>query len=331
MNSSSAFAHPSLARGSFLITGGAGFIGSHLVDYLLANGARLVRVLDNGSTGYYENLELARIYPNFEFIEGDITNQDDCNRACAGISHVSHQAGLGSVSRSIAHPLISHNANVTGFLTMLVAAREAGVQRFVYASSSSVYGDSTRLPKVEEHVGRVLSPYAATKVANELYAGVFGKVYGLETIGLRYFNVFGPRQRPTGPYAAVIPLLVQAIRDKVAPRIYGDGQQTRDFTFVDNAVQANVLALTTSNPVAVDQVYNVAVGGRVSVNQVWATLQQLAGISLAPVYSPARPGDVRDSLASIDKAAALLGYRPTISFNEGLSMLYHAEISSLSH
>lgn len=331
MNSSSAFAHPSLARGSFLITGGAGFIGSHLVDYLLANGARLVRVLDNGSTGYYENLELARIYPNFEFIEGDITNQDDCNRACAGISHVSHQAGLGSIPRSIAHPLISHNANVTGFLTMLVAAREAGVQRFVYASSSSVYGDSTRLPKVEEHVGRVLSPYAATKVANELYAGVFGKVYGLETIGLRYFNVFGPRQRPTGPYAAVIPLLVQAIRDKVAPRIHGDGQQTRDFTFVDNAVQANVLALTTSNPAAVDQVYNVAVGGRVSVNQVWATLQQLAGISLAPVYSPARPGDVRDSLASIDKAAALLGYRPTISFDEGLSMLYHAEISSLSH
>ncbi len=330
MNQPMTFIHPPLANSAFLVTGGAGFIGSHLVDYLLANGAGLVRVLDNGSTGFYENLDSARAYPNFEFIDGDITNQADCERACAGISHVSHQAALGSVPRSIATPITSHTANVTGFLTMLVAANQAGVRRFVYASSSSVYGDSPRLPKVEEQVGQVLSPYAATKVANELYAGVFGRVYGLETVGLRYFNVFGPRQSPTGPYAAVIPRMVEAVRTKTRPLIHGNGKQTRDFTYVDNAVQANVLALLTNNPAALNQVYNVAVGEQVSINQVWEKLQQLASSAQAPMYGPARPGDVRDSLASIDKANTLLGYRPTISFDDGLTALYHSLVSASS-
>ena len=298
----------------YLVTGGAGFIGSHIVDALLEQDHQ-VRVLDNLATGKKENL--AHVQGRIEFLEGDIRDRQTCGAACAGADFVLHQAALGSVPRSLADPLTSHEVNVTGTLNMLHAAHEAGVKRFVYASSSSVYGDHPVLPKVEENIGEPLSPYAATKAADEMYARVFGRCYGLETVGLRYFNVFGPRQDPFSAYAAVIPLFVKALLHDEAPTINGDGEQTRDFTYVANAVEANLRASTA--PVeAVGEVFNVACGSRASLNQLYATLQRLLERDIAPIYGPPRPGDVRDSLANIDKAKRLLGYSGSIQLEEGL-------------
>lgn len=309
-----------LEKLAVLVTGGAGFIGSNLVEYLLKHGVGKVRVFDNLATGYRENLQPFENHPAFEFFEGDITNPNDCRKACEGITHISHQAALGSVPRSIADPMRSHEVNVTGFLNMLLAARDAGIKRFVYASSSSVYGDSAELPKVEERVGWPLSPYAVTKAANEQYARVFGKVYGMETIGLRYFNVFGPNQSPNGPYAAVIPLFIKAVLNEQSPVIHGDGEQTRDFTFVENAVQANVKALTTETKESFNTTFNIAIGERISLNTLWHSIGELNGAIKNPLYTETRSGDVRDSLADIHKANHLLDYQPKISVHEGLQL-----------
>jgi UDP-N-acetylglucosamine/UDP-N-acetyl-alpha-D-glucosaminouronate 4-epimerase len=297
----------------FLVTGGAGFIGSHIVDALLEQ-RETVRVLDNFATGKRENL--AHCSGRIELVEGDIRDLETCRRACAGIDFVLHQAALGSVPRSVADPLTSHEVNVTGTLKMLLAARDAGVKRFVYAASSSTYGDHPELPKVEERIGNPLSPYAVTKYADELYARVFGRCYGLETVGLRYFNVFGPRQDPFSQYAAVIPLFVSALLQGAAPTINGDGEQTRDFTYVANAVSANLLACTAN--AATGEVFNVACNERTSLNRLYARLQELLGTVIPAVHGPPRSGDVRHSLADIGKAKKLLGYRGEIKFDEGL-------------
>lgn len=311
-----------LSKHSFLITGGAGFIGSNLVAYLIENNAKKVRVLDNLATGFMKNLEPFRDTPNFEFLEGDIRDLETCKKAMEGIDYVSHQAALGSVPRSINDPLTSNEVNVTGFLNMLVAQKESeGVKRLVYAASSSTYGDSKNLPKVEDTIGKPLSPYAVTKLVNELYADVFHKTYGTQTIGLRYFNVFGPNQSPTGAYAAVIPLFMQALKDRKSPTINGDGQQTRDFTFVQNAVQANVRAFFAKDE-AVNEVFNVAYGERISLNTLWENLKSISGVDIAAAYGPPRQGDVRDSLANIDKARKLLEYNPLFSVREGLQQTW---------
>lgn len=303
---------------SFLITGGAGFIGSHLVEYLLKYEAKKVVVLDNLATGNEKNIAPFFSNPAFSFIEGDIRNLADCQRACEGVEIVLHQAALGSVPRSIADPLTTNDVNITGFLNMLVASREAGVKRFVYAASSSTYGDSTELPKREDRIGKPLSPYAVTKYVNELYADVFGRLYGLETIGLRYFNVFGPRQSPKGAYAAVIPLFIEGILQNKPPTINGKGEQTRDFTFVANAVQANILACLTENTEAVGQIFNVACGDRTSLNELYQLLRELAGSTLQPLYGEARTGDIQDSLADISKIQTHLAYAPITRIREGL-------------
>ena len=298
----------------YLVTGGAGFIGSHIVDALLERGEQ-VRVLDNFATGKRENL--AHCAGRIELIEGDIRDLETCRSACAGVDFVLHQAALGSVPRSIADPLTSHEVNVTGTLKMLLAARDAGVKRFVYAASSSTYGDHPELPKVEGRIGNPLSPYAVTKYADELYAQVFGRCYGVETVGLRYFNVFGPRQDPFSQYAAVIPLFVSALLRGAAPTINGDGEQTRDFTFVANAVAANLLACSAPET-AVGEVFNIACHERTSLNHLYARLQELLGTAIPASYGPARAGDVRDSLADIGKANQLLGYSGAVKVDEGL-------------
>ncbi|WP_053991848.1 SDR family oxidoreductase [Mangrovimonas sp. TPBH4] len=307
---------------SYLITGGAGFIGSNLVGHLLAHGAKQVRVLDDFSNGYRENLQEFLEHPAFELMEGDIRSLSTCKAAMEGMDYVSHQAALGSVPRSIHDPITSNEVNVSGFLNMLVALKESpSVKRMVYAASSSTYGDSQSLPKVEEVIGKPLSPYAVTKYVNELYAEVFGKTYGTDVIGLRYFNVFGPKQSPNGAYAAVIPLFMQALKDGMPATINGDGGQTRDFTYVGNAVQANVKAFF-AGPEAANEVFNVACGERISVNQLWGALREAAGSELEPNYGPPRQGDVRDSLADISKAERLLGYRPKVSVAEGLRLTW---------
>jgi len=304
-----------------LVTGGAGFIGSNLVAYLIKYNVGTVRVLDDFSNGYRENLEAFKGLSNFEFIEGDIRNLDTCVRAMAGMDYVSHQAALGSVPRSINDPLTTNAVNITGFLNMLVALKDSQtVKRMVYAASSSTYGDSMALPKVEDNIGKPLSPYAVTKYVNELYADVFGKTYGTDTIGLRYFNVFGPKQSPNGAYAAVIPLFMQAIKDNVPATINGDGEQTRDFTFVENAVQANIKALFAPKA-ASNEVFNIAYGERISLNELWETLNQVAGKNIKATYGPKRVGDVRDSLADISKATNLIGYRPHYDVKDGLKLL----------
>lgn len=303
-----------------LVCGGAGFIGSNIVEYLLHHGAAQVRVLDNLSNGFERNLQPFLDLPNFEFIEGDITNPEDCRKACAGMNLVTHQAALGSVPRSIKNPIATSDANTTGFLNMLLAARDAGIQRFVYASSSSVYGDSTTSPKKEENLGKPLSPYAVSKLTNELYASVFSMHYGIETIGLRYFNVFGPNQDPNGPYAAAIPLFMNSLLFDKEAVIYGDGEQTRDFTFVENAVQANIRALFTTNKEALNRVYNVAVGESVSVNQLYKTIGTIAGSDRKPSYAPERKGDIKNSLADISMAKNLLEYSPNYLCREGLDI-----------
>ena len=307
---------------SFLVTGGAGFIGSNLVQYLLEHGAKKVRVLDNLSNGYYANIEEFEAHPAFEFMEGDIRDLETCKHALNGIDYVSHQAALGSVPRSIDDPITSNEVNISGFLNMLVAQKESdSVKRLVYAASSSTYGDSESLPKVEGTIGKPLSPYAVTKYVNELYADVFAKTYGIEIIGLRYFNVFGPKQSPSGAYAAVIPLFMQALKDGEAPTIHGDGEQTRDFTFVQNAVQANIKALFAPQN-ATNEVYNVAYGERISLNHLWANLKEFANSSLEANYGPERQGDVRDSLASIHKAKTQLGYEPKFDVRKGLKVTW---------
>ena len=303
---------------SFLVTGGAGFIGSNLVEYLLKYGAKEVRVLDNFSNGFRKNVALFESNPALRVIEGDIRDRQTCIDACKGIDVVLHQAALGSVPRSINDPITSNDVNVGGFVNMLVGAKEAGVKRFVYAASSSTYGDHKALPKVEDRIGKPLSPYAVTKYANELYADVFGKTYGMEIIGLRYFNIFGPRQDPNGAYAAVIPLFIDAVLEGRPPRMNGDGGQTRDFTFVENCVQANIKAALVQNPEAVNQVYNVAVADRTSLNDLFNILKAEAGSDITPEYGPDRAGDIRDSLADISKANNLLGYQPQIRIQEGL-------------
>ncbi len=305
---------------SFLVTGGAGFIGSHIVAYLLANGAGKVRVLDNLSTGSIKNVDLFRNNAAYEFLHGDIRDAETCAKACAGIDHVSHQAALGSVPRSVKDPVTSNDVNVSGFITMITAAKDAGVKSFVYASSSSVYGDEPGLPKVEHKTGNLLSPYAVTKKTNELYASVFRELFGLRVIGLRYFNVFGPRQYPDGPYAAVIPLFIAGIMKGTPVYINGDGEQTRDFTFVENAVQANIRGMLTENEAAFGEVYNIAVGANFSVNYLYHSICELLGKDQQPVYRDPRSGDIRNSLADISKAVQLLGYSPTKKFTDGLKL-----------
>lgn len=306
----------------FLVTGGAGFIGSNLVGYLLKHGAKKVRVLDNFSNGYKYNLTEFLEHPAFELLEGDIRDLATCELAMKDMDYVSHQAALGSVPRSLDDPATTNAVNINGFLNMMIALKNSNtVKRMVYAASSSTYGDSKSLPKVENVIGKPLSPYAVTKYVNELYADVFASAYGTDTIGLRYFNVFGPKQSPNGAYAAVIPLFMQALKDNKSAKINGDGEQTRDFTYVDNAVQANVKGFFASENAA-NEVFNVACGERISVNQLWQYLKEAAGSNLEPTYGPSRKGDVRDSLADISKAERLLGYDPEVTVREGLGLTW---------
>lgn len=314
------FEHKPLEKFSFLVTGGAGFIGGHLAEYLLQQGAAKVRVLDNLSTGLESNLDILRTYPNFEFLHGDIRDLNTCREAVAGMDYVSHQAALGSVPRSVKDPVTSNEVNVSGFVNMITAAKDEGVKAFVYASSSSIYGDEPNLPKVESRVGNPLSPYAVTKKTNELYADVFHKLYGLPVIGLRYFNVFGPRQDPNGPYAAVIPLFVSGILSGKEVFINGDGAQTRDFTFVANAVQANVRAMLCEQAAAFGKAYNVAVGENFSVNFLYEEIRNLLSFPHTPTYRQPREGDIRDSLADISLAKDLLQYAPETRFLDGLKV-----------
>lgn len=302
-----------------LVTGGAGFIGSNITERLLKLGYQ-VRVLDNLSSGKQENIDIFSGHPGYEFMSGDIRNFTDCQKACDGVDAISHQAALGSVPRSIQFPLDTNANNIDGFVNMLFAAKETGIQRFVYASSSSVYGDEPNLPKVEHRTGKPLSPYAVTKATNEVYADVFARTYGMELIGFRYFNIFGPRQDPNGQYAAVMPLFIKALLNDEAPFINGDGGQSRDFTYVDNAVQANILGLTTDNSDAVNQVYNIALGERFTINQMYDAICRLLNKNIAAIHREPRAGDIRDSLADISKAQTLLGYQPTHKFAEGLPL-----------
>jgi UDP-N-acetylglucosamine 4-epimerase len=302
-----------------LITGGAGFIGANLVERLLQlSQVEKVRVLDNLATGTVKNIEEFQQHPKFEFIEGDIRSYETCLKACKGMTRISHQAALGSVPRSINDPLTSNEVNVTGTLNIFTAAKESNIRRVVYAASSSTYGDHPGLPKVEDKIGNPLSPYAVTKYVNELYARVYANLYGLELIGLRYFNIFGPKQNPAGPYAAVVPLFIKAILDNESPVMNGDGEHSRDFTYVGNAVLANELALFTQDAGAVNQVYNIACGEQTTLNQLFQEIKQLAGSDLAPKYGPERVGDVRHSLADISKAAEHLQYKPQVSIFGGL-------------
>ncbi|QEL00364.1 SDR family oxidoreductase [Olivibacter sp. LS-1] len=312
-----------MSKEIILITGGAGFIGSNLSEYFLDNGY-LVRVLDNFSTGHKHNIAPFFSNPSFSLIEGDIRVLDDCRRAVEGAHYVLHQAALGSVPRSIKDPITSNDVNVSGFLNMLVAARDAGVKRFVYAASSSTYGDSETLPKVEDKIGKPLSPYAITKYVNELYADIFSKTYGLECIGLRYFNVFGRRQDPNGAYAAVIPKFVKQLMNYESPLINGSGDYSRDFTYIDNVIQMNELAIKTANTEALNTVYNTAVGDRTTLNELTGYLKdflaqydpKIAHVEIK--HGPNRQGDIPHSLASIEKAERLLGYKPSHRIREGL-------------
>lgn len=308
-----------------LVTGGAGFIGSNLCEYLLENGYQ-VRCLDNFATGKWQNIiPLIERFPDaFEMLVGDIRKLDDCRKAVDGVEFVFHEAALGSVPRSINDPITTNDVNIGGFLNMLVAARDAGVKRFIFAASSSTYGDSKSLPKVEDVIGKPLSPYAITKYVDELYADVFARTYGTEYIGLRYFNVFGRRQDPHGAYAAVIPLFVKKFMNHEAPNINGDGEYSRDFTYIDNVIQMNMLAMTTTNQEAVNQIYNTAFGERTTLNQLVGYLREFLGakdekiLGIEPTHGPNRAGDIPHSLACIDKAKKLMGYAPKYSMRDGL-------------
>lgn len=308
---------------NILITGGAGFIGSNLVAALIVSPeVSKVRVLDNLSTGSINNIKEFLTCDKFELIEEDIRSFNACVKACENIDLISHQAALGSVPRSINDPLTTNDVNITGTLNIFTAAKKQNIKRIVYAASSSTYGDHPGLPKIEENIGRPLSPYAVTKYVNELYAKVYADIYGLELIGLRYFNVFGPKQNIAGPYAAVIPLFINAVLNNESPLINGNGNHSRDFTFVANAVNANVLALFTDNLNAINQVYNVACGEQTTLNELFEIVKEIAGSDLVPKYGPERKGDVKHSLADISKAAKLLGYTCSTSVREGLGTTF---------
>jgi len=307
-----------ISQFTFLVTGGAGFIGSHLIEYLLNNNAKKVICLDDLSNGSISNVELFKKFDNFQFIEGDITNIQTCDEACKNVDFVLHQAALGSVPRSVKNPLATHEANATGFINILNAAKENKVKRVVYASSSSVYGDDKSLPKVEENVGNPMSPYAVSKKSNELYAKVFYQLYGLEVIGLRYFNIFGPRQTPNGPYAAAIPIFITHALEGKSPFINGDGSNSRDFTYIENAVQANIKALFCENKDALGEVFNIAVGERTTVLELYNTITEILNSDLKPTHREDRVGDIPHSLADISKVKKLLDYSPTIMSKEGL-------------
>jgi len=312
-----------LSNKNILITGGAGFIGSNLVDYFMENG-NVVVVLDNLLTGKIENIQHHIGNENFTFIEGDIRNFETCIKAVTGIEYVFHQAALGSVPRSIENPLTTNEINISGFLNMLTAARDANVNRFIYAASSSTYGDSLDLPKIEENIGKPLSPYAITKVVNEMYADVFSNLYDMKIIGLRYFNIFGKRQDPNGAYAAVIPLFIKLLLEGKSPILNGDGSITRDFTYIKNVLHINELAALTTNKDAFNQVYNVALGANIDLNTLVDLLKENLAkfdkkiLKIEPKYGPKRLGDIQDSLASIDKAKRLLGYNPKYDVRTGL-------------
>lgn len=311
---------------SFLVTGGAGFIGSHIVEYLLVHGAMKVRVLDNFSLGFKSNLTAFENDPAFELMEGDIRDVETCKKAMQGIDAVCHLAALGSVPRSILEPLASHATNVTGFLNVLNAAREAGIASFVYASSSAVYGDSDVMPRTEAFIGNPLSPYALTKWQNEEYAQLFSRVYGFHTTGLRFFNVFGPRQNPDGAYAAVIPRFFKAALQNQEPEIYGDGSVSRDFTYVANVVQVCIRALC--QPPAQHTVYNAACGASTSVLELWQQIAAVTGSPLSPKFMPARKGDVQQSMANVEKVGRGIGYVPVVELEEGLQLTgrYYEEV-----
>lgn len=308
-----------------LVTGGAGFIGSNLCEHLLNNGY-FVRCLDNFATGKWQNIiPFIKSFPDtFEMQVGDIRSLEDCRKAVEGIDYVMHEAALGSVPRSINDPITTNDVNIGGFLNMLVASRDAGVKRFIFAASSSTYGESKSLPKVEDVIGKPLSPYAITKYVDELYADVFARTYGTDYIGLRYFNVFGRRQDPHGAYAAVIPLFVKKFMKHESPNINGDGEYSRDFTYIENVIQMNMLAMTTNNPEAVNQIYNTAFGERTTLNQLVGYLQEFLGakdaaiLNIEPTHGPNRAGDIPHSLACIDKAKNLMGYAPKYSMRDGL-------------
>ena len=313
-----------LSEINFLITGGAGFIGSNLVEYLLSWGAGHVKVLDNFSTGKIENIKQFLQNKNFELIEGDIRNEKICDTACKSIDYIFHQAALGSVPRSIKDPITTNSVNISGFLNMLNAAKNNQIKRFIYAASSSTYGDSKKLPKVEDVIGNPLSPYAITKYVNELYAENFSRLYGIETIGLRYFNVFGQRQDPKGAYAAVIPKFISLLINHESPKINGNGSHSRDFTYIDNVIQMNILSLLTSNQKAINQIYNVGVGNQNSLLDLLKFLKKYLSaydskiLKIKEKYGPERPGDVLHSLASISKAKDLLGYNPSHPLEKGI-------------
>lgn len=313
------FHQQDISKYTFLVTGGAGFIGSNVVTYLMKYNAGNVIVLDNLSNGYKQNIAQFFGQPNFQFIEGDITDFDLMSRIMSQVDYVSHQAALGSVPRSIENPLATHHANTTGLLTVLSCAKDANVKRVVFASSSSVYGDSKELPKTEENIGKPLSPYAVSKRTKELYAEVFARTYDLDVVGLRYFNVFGPNQSPNGPYAAAIPLFMEAVLTGQSPFINGDGEQSRDFTFVENAVQANIKAMFTDREVK-GRILNIAFGGRTTINDLFFKIKNIVGNDVNPIYREERPGDVKDSLANISLAKELTGFNPEFSIDDGLAI-----------
>ena len=307
---------------NILITGGAGFIGSNIAETLLKKDVKSIRILDNLVTGKMENIQfLLDAHNNIEYINADIADLETCRSAVKGIDVICHQAAIGSVPRSVKDPLTSHISNVNGFLNMLIAAKEEGIQRFVYASSSSVYGDNPTLPKQESKTGNVLSPYAATKAIDEIYAGVFTKCYGMECIGLRYFNIFGPRQDPDGAYAAVIPKFIKMMRAGEQPKINGDGSFSRDFTYVDNAVHANILALTTNNTACCGDAFNIGTGGQTTILEMVKVINAGIGRVTQPIFGEQRAGDIPHSNADISKAKNMLGYHPNISFEEGMRKL----------
>lgn len=303
-----------------LITGGCGFIGSNIAEYFLENNLfESITIVDNLSSGFIKNIEnLLEKYTTLSFLQADLKDIDVCRNITKNIDAICHQAATGSVPRSINDPLFYHKNNVDGFFNLLIAAKENGCRRFVYASSSSVYGDSESLPKIEQNTGDVLSPYAATKKINEIYANVFHKCYGMEIIGLRYFNVFGERQNPNGEYAAVIPKFIDSVKNGESPTIFGDGSFSRDFTYVRNVVRANYLALTTTNQECFGEVFNIGAGGRITINEIFYKICGIMGANIAPNYQPNRKGDIPHSNASIEKAQRMLEYNPEIEFEEGL-------------
>lgn len=312
-----------LSNYKFLITGGAGFIGSNIVEYLLKYNAGHVRVLDNLSNGYIDNIKPFLSLSNFEFINGDIRNIEDCVLAVDNMDFISHQAALGSVPRSITDPILSNSVNISGFLNILeVSKKSNSLKRLVYAASSSTYGDSKELPKIEGNEGNPLSPYAVTKLVNELYADVFSRVYKFHTIGLRYFNVFGPNQNPNNPYAAVIPIFCKSFIQNTSPIINGDGNTSRDFTFIENVVQANIRSMLCEKKINNSDVFNVACGDEITLNKVIEYLKEITGNKLNPIYNDERIGDVKHSKASIKKIHEFLNYEPNVSFFEGLKIVY---------